>query len=348
MALAPAIPKVHLHCHLEGSLRGATFVELADKYGVPLRYHPSGREWTRSGDSIPVDRSDPYRFRDFEEFLLAFAAVSRTLAHPDDYGRLAREFVADALAQNVIYGELFVSPSVWSFFHPALDVRAAFSAIAAELRAARPDAIFRLIVDLTRNFGAASALQTAKLAATLGDVDVIGIGLGGDEVRFPPHLFVGAFDYAHAAGLHCVAHAGEAAGPESVHSAVTHLRAERIGHGIAALRDRSVVELLANEGVPLEICPTSNEITGSAWPNGHAFLDFDRAGCVVTIDADDPPMFHTSIEAEYAIVERAAGTDTLVRYVRNAIDSSFADPQLKQAMHERLATELEAVRRSQR
>jgi adenosine deaminase len=347
MALARAIPKIHLHCHLEGTLRGSTFVELADKHGVALRYHPQEAKVYAGEPSEPVDRADPYRFRDFQEFLLAFAAVSRTLAEPDDYARLAREFVEDALAQNVMYGELFVSPSVWTFFHRSLDVRAAFAAIVSELRNARPHAEFKLIVDLTRNFGDANAMRAAQLASSLTDLDVIGIGLGGDEARFPPELFAEAFAYARAAGLHCVAHAGEAAGPESVNAAVEHLRAERIGHGIAALRDPSVVELLANNRIPLEICPTSNEITGVAAPGDPAaFLEFDRAGCIVTIDADDPAMFRTSIEAEYAIVERIAGADTLARYVRSAIDASFAEPRRKQAMRVRLAAELEAARRS--
>jgi aminodeoxyfutalosine deaminase len=347
MALSAMIPKVHLHCHLEGSLRAATFVELADRHGVALRYRSAGLPRTSAGNLPEPNRADPYRFADFAEFLLIFAAASRALAEPDDYARLAREFVEDALAQNVIYGELFVSPSVWKFFHRTLDVRQTFAAIVGELRAARPHAEFKLIVDLTRNFGEASAMQTAQLATSLGDFEVVGIGLGGDEMRFPPERFAGAFGYARASGLHCVAHAGEAAGPQSVRAAVVHLGAERIGHGLAALRDRSVAQLLAERAIPLEICPTSNELTGAALPEGHAFVQFDRAGCVVTIDADDPTMFRTSIEREYSIVEHAAGADALVRFVRNAIDASFAEPQRKRAMRARLATELEAARRRQ-
>jgi aminodeoxyfutalosine deaminase len=349
MAVAHRIPKVHLHCHLEGCLRGATFVELAAKRGVPLRYHPSGQEATAFANAPeePVDPADPYRFKDFQEFLLAFAAVNRAMAEPDDYARLAREFVEDALAQNVIYGELFISPSVWTFFHRSLDVRETVAAIARELRAARPHATFNLIVDLTRNFGRAGALNTAKLATTLTDLDVVGIGLGGDEARFPPELFAEAFAYARAVGLHRVAHAGEAAGPLSVSTAVERLQAERIGHGIAALQDPAVVELLATRRIPLEICPTSNAITGAAIPDLDAFVAFDRAGCIVTIDADDPTMFHTSIEDEYAIVEGVAGSEALVRYVGNAIDASFAEPPLKAAMHARLAAELDAARRSE-
>lgn len=342
--LARRIPKLHLHCHLEGSLRGATFVELARRYGVPLRYRPSADATAAPLDD--GDPADPYRFADFREFLYAFAAVNRALGHPDDYARLAREFVADALAQNVVYGELFVSPSVWTFFHPGLDVREVVAAIAGELRAARPRAEFGLIVDLTRNFGPESALRTAQLAASLTDLGVIGIGLGGDEARFPPELFAGAFAWAKAAGLQAVAHAGEAAGARSVRDAVERLGARRIGHGIAALDDPATLELLARNRIALEVCPTSNVVTGVARDGEPAFVELDRAGCVVTIDVDDPAMFKTSIAREYELVERAAGAATLARFVRNAIDASFAREAVKAALRDRLAAELDPARRS--
>ncbi|MBV8374973.1 MAG: adenosine deaminase [Candidatus Eremiobacteraeota bacterium] len=329
MSIAARIPKVHLHCHLEGSVRPQTFVELAAKHGVGLRY----------GDGTPdADPAQPYRFKDFAEFLLAFAAVGRALGEPADYARIAREFVEEALAQNVIYGELFISPSVWTFFHEEFDVREGVEAIVTELRRARPSAEFKLIVDLTRNFGAESALRTAKLAASLVDLDVIGVGLGGDEVRFGPELFVEPFAYAKAQGLACVAHAGEAAGHASVRDAVNLLGARRIGHGVAALQDATTLELLARNGVALEICPTSNTFTGTALAGRHAFAEFDRAGCVVTIDADDPHMFGTTITREYELVETVAGPAALERYVRNAIDASFADATVKAALHARMSS----------
>lgn len=342
--LAARIPKLHLHCHLEGCLRGETFVELARRYGVPLRYRPGSDASAAPRDD--GDPADPYRFADFREFLYAFAAVNRALGHPDDYARLAREFAVDALEQNVVYGELFVSPSVWTFFHPELDVRETVAAIAGELRAARPRAQFNLIVDLTRNFGSENAMRTAQLAASLTDLGVVGIGLGGDEARFPPELFTGAFAWAKAAGLHVVAHAGEAADAQSVRHAVERLGARRIGHGIAALDDPTTLELLARNRIPLEVCPTSNAVTGVARDGEHAFIQLDRAGCVVTIDADDPAMFKTSIEQEYAIVEQAAGSQMLGRFVENAIEASFAGDALKAALRDRLAAELDPARRS--
>jgi adenosine deaminase len=341
VTLAKHIPKIHLHCHLEGSLRPTTFVELAAAYGVPLRYDPHGSDesaWVGS-DRPPVDPADPYRFKDFGEFLLTFAAASRSLARPQDYARLAREFVEDALAQNVIYGELFVSPSVWTFFNRELNVRESFAAMVAELRAAQPRATFKLIVDLTRNFGPESAMRTAHLAASLTDLDVIGVGLGGDEARFPPENYAEPFAYARAQGLHCVAHAGEAAGAQSVRNAVEVLHAERIGHGVAALDDPATLELLASKGIAVEICPTSNSLTGAAPLTRPTYAEFDRAGCVVTIDSDDPAMFKTSIEHEYAIVEAAAGADALERFVRNAADASFADAQAKRAMRDAISNQ---------
>jgi adenosine deaminase len=273
---------------------------------------------------------------------LIFAAVSRALAQPDDYARLTREFVADALAQNVVYGEIFISPSVWSFFHRRLDVAATIRGVVAELRAARAQGVeFALIVDVTRNFGVDSAMRSAQIAASLAGDGVIGIGLGGDEARFPPELFADVFAAARAAGLHAVAHAGEAAGAQSVRDAVVTLGAERIGHGIRAIEDPSVVELLRERRVPLEVCPISNRRTGVVAPDEpHPLYRLDAQGVVVMVDADDPAIFGATITDEYASVVQQAGIETLHRFVRQAIDAAFLDGAGKAALHARLQMEL--------
>jgi adenosine deaminase len=356
--LAARIPKIHLHCHLEGTLRAATFLELADKHGVPVRYKPNleGRPFetrpfeTRAPqDDTCDDICDPYRFETFEEFLFIFAAVSRSLRDPDDYARLAREFVEDALVQGVIYGELFISPSVWTFFRPGLDVRATIEAIVGELRAAQPKATFRLLPDLTRNFGSESAMKTVRAMVAMADLDIAGVSLGGDERRFPAKHFADAFAYARSQGLRCVAHAGEAASAQSVHDAVELLGAERVGHGIRALEDPFAVELLATRGVALEICPTSNRRTASALAaHPHPYVDFDRSGCIVTIDCDDPAIFGATIGEEYALVEQIAGPAALERFVRNAIAASFAPSHEKQALQKRLDAALTELRAGER
>ena len=185
------------------------------------------------------------------------------LQTPDDYARLGREFVEDALAQNVMYGELFVSPSVWTFFNPGLDVRACFEALVHELRAAQPRATFKLLPDLTRNFGAEAAMETAKLAVSFADLDVIGVSLGGDETRFPPELFVDAFAFVRSQGMHDGRARRRGGGcPRAFARRSRYWAHERIGHGIHALRDRDVVDLLARRQIPLEICPDVERADG--------------------------------------------------------------------------------------
>ncbi len=329
------LPKIHLHCHLEGTMRATTFLDLTDRYGLGLRYLPG------SGSEVPEPSRDiehAFAFADFREFLLLFAAVSRSLATPDDYARLAAEFVQDAKAQHVLYGEMFVSPSVWSFFHPKLDVIACFEAIHAEF-AREPSMEFRMIVDLTRNFGAAGALETAELAAGLTRYGVIGVGLGGDEARFPAELFADAFAFARSEGLHTVAHAGEADGAESVRSAIEALGAERIGHGVRALEHPEVAELLRSREIVCEVCPTSNYRTGVVGPDeAHPLGAMLEAELPLIIDADDPTLFGTSISQEYALVAKAFGPQVLTACIDRAISASFADSADKQrlrvALHE--------------
>jgi adenosine deaminase len=312
-AAVHALPKLHLHCHLEGTTRPQTFRDLALSAGVTAA-------------------EQPYEFDGFPAFLATFMAVCRSLRAPEDYARIAREFVHDARAQNVVYGEIFVSPSAWSFFHPDLDVEEALHAIARELRVT-DDAPFSLIVDVTRNLGPVSAMQTVELAASLKECGVVGIGLGGDEARFPAELFAGVFEAAREAGLHTVAHAGEAASAQSVRAAVEVLGAERIGHGVRALEDPGVVSMLAQREIALEMCPTSNFLTGAAdRDRPHPIFALAKAGVPVVVDADDPALFGTSIEAEYRYVAQHGGIELLRGCVATAIDKSFASGGRKRAL----------------
>ncbi|MBV8581389.1 MAG: adenosine deaminase [Candidatus Eremiobacteraeota bacterium] len=319
-----ALAKVQLHCHLEGTVRPETFRALAAKYGVDLG-----------------ERADPartYAFSTFREFLLLFAKVTETLRAPEDYARIAHDYVVDAAEQGVVYAEVFISPSVWTYFHRDLDVRATVEAIRAALdEAGAPLGVeVALIADLTRNFGVEKAEGTARLAVGLRDLGVIAVGLGGDEANFPPELYERAYAIARDGGLHGVVHAGEAAGAVSVRSAIEVLGAERIGHGVRSVEDPAVVALLAERGIPLEICPTSNRLTGAAPADAaHPLGALDAAGCMVTIDADDPALFGTTLLDEYRFVADTFGEDALLRFARNAIDASFAPAETKRRLHER-------------
>ncbi len=323
------LPKVQLHCHLEGTVRAQTFRELASLRGVDsVRAHGPFEE--------------TYAFATFRDFLLTFAEVCKALQRPEDYARVAREYAASAVAQNVRYAETFISPSVWTFFHRSLDVRACVAAMrdVFDAEARRSGMEVRFICDLTRNFGVARALETARLAVELAEADlgVLGVGLGGDEVNFPAALFEEPFALARARGLHAVAHAGEAAGAQSVRDAVEILGAERIGHGVRATEDEAVVALLCERGVALELCPTSNRLTGAV-PTGepHPIGRLDAAGVRCTIDADDPELFSTTLQHEYELVASWLGMESLLRFARQAVDASFAAAQRKAELHREFA-----------
>jgi adenosine deaminase len=332
------LPKVQLHCHLEGTMRAQTFRELAALRGV-----------ASSRAAGPLEAT--YAFATFGEFLLTFAEVCKALVEPEDYARIAREYVLDAGSQRVRYAEVFISPSVWRFFHPKLDIAAAVAAMRAEFEAARrgggPEVA--LICDLTRNFGVERAFETARIAVELAEagLGVIGIGLGGDEANYPPELYVEPFAFARVHGLHTVAHAGEAAGPQSVRDAVERLGAERIGHGVRAAEDRAVVDLLAFKGIPLECCPTSNRLTRVV-PEGqpHPIAALDAAGVRCTIDADDPALFSTSLEHEYELVGAQCGQAMLAHFARQAIDASFASSEKKAALRLEFDSALSSLKTS--
>ncbi len=244
-------------------------------------------------------QSETYAFEQFGEFLLLFAEVCRTLATPADFARIGRDYVADAAAQGVRYAEIFISPSVWTFFHRNLDVEETIVALRAALddEGRDHDLEVALICDLTRNFGVERALETARIAADLAEagLGVVGIGLGGDEANYPASLFREPYEFARARGLHRVVHAGEAAGPGSVRDALDVLGAERIGHGVRALVDPQLVRDLAERRVALELCPTSNRLTGAVVAGvPHPIGALDAAGVLCTIDADDPALFSTT------------------------------------------------------
>ena len=296
----------------------------------------------RIGLDIPPD---VYEFADFPQFLLAFQAVCKTLDGPEPFARIAREYVEDAVHQGVRYAEIFISPSVWSFFHPSIDEEACVRAIRDALE--HEEIEVALICDVTRNFGPEAAVKTVERVARWKEHGVIGIGLGGDEVRFPAALFPEAFERARGAGLHTVAHAGEVAGAESVRDAVEILGAERVGHGIRALEDDAVVAMLVERRIPLEICPTSNRRTGACPEDQvHPLAQLDAAGVVVTIDSDDPAMFRCSLLDEYVLVEQTLGIEAAVRIARNGIEASFASAERKAELLHALESAAVPARRS--
>jgi adenosine deaminase/aminodeoxyfutalosine deaminase len=278
------LPKAELHLHLEGSVEPETLHEL--------------------DPATPVEEFRAlYRYADFDAFLRAFGAVGKRLRGPEDYGLITRRLLENLARQNVRYAEIIVAAGVvlWKEqnFAPIFD------AICAA--AAQSPVQVRWILDAVRQFGPDHVMRVAELAAERIDRGVIAFGIGGSEERGPATWFADAFRFARGAGLRLTAHAGESTGPESIWDAM-ELGAERIGHGIAAARDQALMRHLREHDIPLEICISSNLVTGVvARIEDHPVRRLYEAGVPLVLNSDDPAMFRCSLTGEYALAAERFG-----------------------------------------
>jgi adenosine deaminase len=320
------MPKAELHLHLEGSIEPSTVVELAARHGVKL---------------TSDDARARYAYTDFLGFLEAFKWVTSFLRAPADYALIAERLAERLFAQNVLYAEITIAGGVMLLRKQ--DIHANFAAlrdVAARLR--REGLRIQWIIDATRQFGADAAMEVARLASPLAKDGVVAFGLGGDELAVPTVEFRSAYDFAAANGLHRHAHAGEVGGPESVREAVELLGAERVGHGIAAFRDPALMDLLMERRIPLELCPTSNIATGalakqlgrdSALLADHPLPQLARHGVPVTLSTDDPSMFHTGLNEEYAIaVGMGLNAAEVVQVAQASFEHAFLPADEKAAL----------------
>jgi adenosine deaminase len=179
------------------------------------------------------------------------------------------------------------------------------------------------------------------------DEGVVALGLAGTENGYPPEPFERWFNRARGAGLHSAPHAGETAGPESVWGALRALGAERLGHGVRAIEDPSLVEYLVERRIGLEVCPTSNVCLG-VYPSleEHPFAQLHAAGAVVTVNTDTPAVFDTTLTGELSLLERSFGLDrsAVEQVIVNAFEASFLPPAERAALVESVRAELASVR----
>src|ERR1700723_4338794 len=289
-----ALPKAELHLHLEGSIRPDTALKLAARHGVTL---------------TPEEVAARYNFSNFSGFLDMFKWVTSFLRTPDDYALITRQLCEELVRQNVVYAEFTISAGV--ILRRMQDLEATVAAIRDATHSV-PFARLRtaFILDAARQFGPDPAKEVARWAAKMQALSVVAFGMGGDELAYPTINFRPAFELARQDGLHIVCHAGEIGGPDSGREAIELLGAERIGHGIAVMRDAAFADSLATTGrVVLENCLTSNLCTGAlAKQTGnpaaslkyHPLPKFLALGVPVTLSTDDPGLFNTSLLGEYS------------------------------------------------
>lgn len=315
-----ALPKVELHLHLEGAIPMPALWQLIEKYG---------------GDpSVPTEADLPGRltYADFPDFIAAWIWKNGFIRAYEDFSFIAEAMARDLAQQNIRYAEVFFSPS--RFLDQGLEPQSLAQAIRKGLDRV-PETEIWLIADLVRDHGPEQARHTLAQVREVMDCGIIGIGIGGSEHLYPPEPFAPVYESARALGLRTSAHAGEAAGPESVRGAVEALGVDRIGHGIAARQDPSVMALLAERQIPIELCPLSNVATGSiAAIDDHPVREFWQAGLMLTVNTDDPGMFHNSMVAEFMALHDVFGfgRDEIRTLILNGIEASWQAADRKAAM----------------
>lgn len=338
IAFIQAIPKAEIHIHLEGAIQPETVLRLAEKNGMV--------------DRLPSDQLDALRdwftFTDFPHFVQVYLTISDLIRSADDFALIAYECGADMAAQNIRYREVTVTPFTHTDIQKkGLDIEEILAGLEnGRLRARDQFGVeMRWVFDCPRNFSfrdasgtpnapynPAPAEKTLRYALQGRDYGVVGFGLGGYEVGAPPEPFAHAFATAKEAGLLSVPHAGETMGAGSVWGAVTALQADRIGHGVRAIEDPTLLALLRDRQIPLEINPTSNQKL-NVYPDisHHPFRQLDELGLFVTVNSDDPPLFNTSLCQEYQLLMQQFGytRPELLRLARNAYQVAGVDPATK-------------------
>ncbi|MEV8589884.1 adenosine deaminase [Streptomyces sp. NPDC051180] len=313
------LPKAELHVHHVGSASPRIVAELAAR-------HPDSK--------VPTDPealADYFTFTDFAHFIDVYLSVVDLVRTPEDVRLLTFEVARDMARQNIRYAELTITP--YSSTRRGIDERAFMAAIEDARKAAEAEfgTILRWCFDIPGEAGLVSAEETARLATTDGirPEGLVSFGLGGPEIGVPRPQFKPYFDRARAAGLHSVPHAGETTGPQTVWDAIHDLGAERIGHGTSSVQDPALLAYLAEHRIALEVCPTSNIATRAvATLDEHPIRQMVDAGVLVTVNSDDPPMFGTDLNNEYAVAARLLGLDErgVADLAKNAVEASFLDP----------------------
>jgi aminodeoxyfutalosine deaminase len=308
-----SLPKAELHLHLEGSIQPATVCALTAQHNILLTEDEVRRRYT---------------YRDFTGFIDAFKWVTSFLREPRDYGLIARDLSEHLLTQRVVYAEVTLSIGVMLLRKQKPEAN--FEAILGATEPFEKNGLrLNWVFDAARQFGAEAAMEVVTAAKRCQSKTIVAFGIGGDEMSVATKDFRPVYEEAANSGLHLLMHAGEVGGPEKIREAIEFLKVERIGHGIAAAQDPSLMDLLADRRIALEICPESNIRTGAlakqlrlteARITDHPLPLLWRHGIPIVLSTDDPAMFHTTLRAEY---ENAMQMGMSATELAQLVDMSF-------------------------
>ncbi len=298
--LLRALPKTDLHCHLDGSLRLGTILELADRQGVRL---PAS---TPEGLARAIHMGE--NCRSLEDYLKAFEVTLSVLQTDEALYRAAHELALDAASENVRYLEVRYSPVLHT--RRGLRPTAIVDAVLEGLRDAKREAGIksRVILCGIRQIDPATSLRLAELAVAYKNKGVVGYDLAGMEEGYPSRAHQAAFQLILDNNVNVTIHAGEAYGPESIAQAVHYCGAHRIGHGVRLRENGDLLNYLNDHRIPLEMCPSSNVQTGSvASLESHPLRFYFDFGLRVTVNTDNRLVTDTSVTKELWLCHQVLG-----------------------------------------
>jgi adenosine deaminase len=332
-----AIPKVELHCHVEGTVRPATVVDLARK----------------NGRQLPTD--DPtelYRYSSLNSFLAIFWLVQELLADREDWARVAHESIVDAVPHGLRYREMFFTPARHLAAGQDLGEIVAGLSEGIERAEVETGARCMLICDIDRAYGAGAGLELVERLGELrraGRAErVIGMGMDSTERGVDPRDFAPAFSLGRSLGLRLTSHAGEDTGPDNIATALDALGIERIDHGLAILGDEALTRRVAEERIPLDVCPNSNIVIANRYERleEHPFRRMREAGLLATLNTDDPAMTDLDLGKEYRTVARALDMpwSEMERVAYDGVEATWLDDSEKRGLRVSFERELAAIR----
>ena len=327
------LPKVELHCHIEGASRAATIAELAEANGVTL----------------PVeDPADLYHFTDLNQFLDIYGVVCASLQTSDDFHRITYECLEDAVEAGVRYREMFFSPGF--VIKLGVPVDTVWAGVSAAVRDARADLDIgcRMILDFDKPSGAGHAEEMADFAGAQ-DRDLL-IGMGADSVEsgVDHRAFAAAYEAAGRHGLKRTMHAGEDGPAENIAIAVRELGCDRVDHGFRLLDDPELTAEIVERQIPLTVCPTSNVMIANVVPDvaSHPYARQRDLGVLATVNSDDPGMMSFDVADEYAAVAQAFdySLEQMEAVSLDGITASWAPDDEKAALRARFEAEFDQLR----
>jgi adenosine deaminase len=323
------IPKTEIHCHLEGAIRTQTIIDVAKEYNLKL-------------PSYDVNELDKHvkvydQMQNLEAVLEAFAIFQNSITSPEVVERIAWELFEDSVRQNIKLFEVRFSPD-WAFHGHHLDWDACLASLLhAKERAEKEfDMAIGYIAITSRSMGPESCVKTVDWAIRHKE-HILGIDLADSERDFPLREFVQPVLKAKEAGLKLTIHTGEDTPASFIKETIELTGPDRIGHGIHAIEDRQVVELIKERGITLEVNPWSNYLTNSVRTiEEHPLKKLFDQGVKVTINSDDPEVLETNLNNEYRIAHEVLGLsmEAITTCNRYAYEASFIPDNKKKKIWE--------------